>query len=140
MSLWCAALMAKILIADDEDLLVELLEFQLQQLGFEIVTATNGEEALSLTWKERPSLIILDCMMPVFNGFEVLRHLKSTPDLKHIPVIMLSARQTDYDIASGLDHGAADYVIKPFSPVELLARVKKALREAGVPLPAQPDE
>ncbi len=68
-------------------------------------------------------------MMPVFDGFEVLRHLKS------IPVIMLTARRSDADIASGLEQGAADYIVKPFSPVELLARVKKALREAGLSLP-----
>lgn len=129
--------MAKILIADDEELLVELLEFQLQQAGFETVSAPDGEAALDLTWKERPDLIILDCMMPVFDGFEVLRHLKSTPDLQRIPVIMLTARRTDADISASLDHGAADYVVKPFSPVELLARVKKALRDAGVPLPVQ---
>lgn len=132
--------MAKILIADDDDLLVELLEFQFQQAGFETVGALDGEAALDQTLKERPDLIILDGMMPVFNGFEVLRHLKSTPDLKRIPVIMLTARQTDYDIATGLEQGAADYVIKPFSPVELLARVKKALRDAGVKLPVPREE
>lgn len=132
--------MAKLLIADDEELLVELLEFQLQQAGFETVSAADGEVALDLAWKERPDLIILDCMMPVFDGFEVLRHLKSTPDLKKIPVIMLTARRTDADITTGLDQGAADYMVKPFSPVELLARVKKALREAGIPLPVRRPE
>lgn len=132
--------MAKLLIADDEELLVELLEFQLQQAGFETVSAPDGEVALDLAWKEKPDLIILDCMMPVFDGFEVLRHLKSTPELRHIPVVMLTARRTDADISSGLEQGAADYVVKPFSPVELLARVKKALRDAGIPLPAQRPE
>ncbi len=129
--------MAKILIADDEELLVELLEFQFQQAGFETGAAADGEAALELAWSMRPDLIILDCMMPVFDGFEVLRQLKSTPDLRHIPVIMLTARRTDLDIVTGLDEGAADYIIKPFSPMELLARIKKALREAGVPLPVQ---
>ena len=127
--------MPKILVAEDEELLVELLEFKLRQAGFETVSAADGEAALNLAWKERPDLILMDGMMPVFDGFEVLRHLKSTPDLKHIPVIMLTARRTDADIAAGLDQGAADYIVKPFSPVELLARVKKALRDAGIPLP-----
>lgn len=132
--------MAKILIADDEELLVEMLEFQLRQAGFETVSAADGEVALDLAWKERPDLIILDCMMPVFDGFEVLRHLKSTPDLKKIPVVLLTARRTDADITTGLEQGAADYVVKPFSPVELLARVRKALRDAGIPLPVQRPE
>ena len=132
--------MPKILIADDDDLLVELLEFQFRQAGFETAAALDGESALDLTWKERPDLIILDGMMPVFNGFEVLRHLKATPDLRAIPVIMLTARQTDYDIATGLEQGAADYIVKPFSPVELLARVKKALRDAGEKLPVPREE
>lgn len=132
--------MPKILIADDEELLVELLEFQLQQAGFETLTATDGEAALDIAWKERPDLIILDCMMPVFDGFEVLRHLKSTPALQNIPVVMLTARRTDKDIATGLEQGAADYVVKPFSPVELFARVKKALREAGITPPAPHSE
>lgn len=128
--------MAKILIAEDEELLVELLEFKLRQAGFEVVTAPDGEVALDLAWKERPALILLDGMMPVFDGFEVLRHLKSAPELCRIPVIMLTARRSEADIASGLEQGAADYIVKPFSPVELLARVKKALRDAGIPLPA----
>jgi DNA-binding response OmpR family regulator len=132
--------MAKILIADDEELLVELLEFQFQQAGFETMSAPDGEATLELAWKERPDLIILDCMMPVFDGFEVLRHLKSTPDLQKIPVVMLTARRTDADISGGLEQGAADYVVKPFSPVELLARVKKALRDAGVPIPSKRPE
>jgi DNA-binding response OmpR family regulator len=132
--------MPKILIADDEELLLELLEFQFRQAGYETVTAADGEITLDLAWKERPDLIILDCMMPVFDGFEVLRHLKSTPDLKHIPVIMLTARRTDHDISNGLEEGAADYMIKPFSPVELLARVKKALRDAGIKPPARHPE
>lgn len=129
--------MPKILIADDEELLLELLEFKLRQAGFETVTAPDGEVALDLAWSEKPDLILLDGMMPVFDGFEVLRHLKSTPDLKAIPVIMLTAKRGDADISSGLEQGAADYIVKPFSPVELLARVKKALREAGVELPDQ---
>ena len=132
--------MPKILVAEDEELLVELLEFKLRQAGFETVSAADGEAALALAWKERPDLILMDGMMPVFGGFEVLRHLKSTPDLKHIPVIMLTARRTDADISAGLDQGAADYIVKPFSPVELLARVKKALRDAGIPLPTPRSE
>lgn len=131
--------MAKILIAEDEELLVELLEFKLRQAGFDVVTAPDGEVALDLAWKERPDLILLDGMMPVFDGFEVLRHLKSTPDLARIPVIMLTARRTESDIAMGLEQGAADYMVKPFSPVELLARVRKALRDAGVAPPAAED-
>ena len=122
--------MIKILVAEDEPQTAQLIEFKLKQQGFVVVLATDGEAAMKLIPTEMPSLIILDAMMPVMDGFEVLRRLKETPELKNIPVIMLTAKSRDRDIVSGLELGAADYIVKPFSPAELVARVRKVLGQA----------
>jgi len=119
--------MPTILLAEDEPQTAQLIEFKLKQAGFEVVHAVDGEQALALVTTTLPVLIILDGLMPVMDGFEVLRRLKENPRLKHIPVLMLTARSRDKDVVSGLELGAADYMIKPFSPAELLARVRKIL-------------
>lgn len=119
--------MIKILVAEDEPQTAQLIEFKLKQQGFAVVLATDGEAAIKLIPQEMPSLIILDAMMPVLDGFEVLRRIKESPELKAIPVIMLTAKNKDRDIVSGLELGAADYIVKPFSPAELVARVRKVL-------------
>lgn len=128
--------MPTILLAEDEPQTAQLIQFKLKQAGYAVVHAPDGEQLLALVGSVKPVLIILDGLMPVFDGFEVLRRLKEDPRHKHIPVIMLTARSRDKDVVSGLELGAADYIIKPFSPSELVARVRKVLgpaagREAG---------
>lgn len=123
--------MPTILLAEDEPQTAQLIEFKLKQAGFEVAHATDGESALTLAAATQPVLIILDGLMPVMDGFEVLRRLKESPRFQRIPVIMLTARSRDKDVVSGLELGAADYMVKPFSPSELLARVRKILAPAA---------
>ena len=123
--------MPTILLAEDEPQTAQLIEFKLKQAGFEVAHATDGESALTLVAATQPVLIILDGLMPVMDGFEVLRRLKESPRFQRIPVIMLTARSRDKDVVSGLELGAADYMVKPFSPSELLARVRKILGPAA---------
>ena len=128
--------MSKILVADDDPLLSRLVEFKLKQQGFEVVLAVNGEQALTLARSEKPSLIILDGMMPILDGFEALRQLKETAELRHIPVVMLSLKGKEEDIVNCLNLGAADYVLKPFKPGELVTRIRKLLGpEVATPAP-----
>jgi DNA-binding response OmpR family regulator len=121
----------KILIAEDEPVAREFLEYVLRQEGFTPVVASDGEMAWNLARREHPALILLDVMMPFMDGFEVLRRLKESPELRQIPVIMLTACTGDSDTTVGFEIGAADYVEKPFSIAKLLARVRKVLRESG---------
>jgi len=125
--------MPTILLAEDEPQTAQLIEFKLKQAGFEVAHATDGESALTLAAATQPVLIILDGLMPVMDGFEVLRRLKESPRFQRIPVIMLTARSRDKDVVSGLELGAADYMVKPFSPFELVARVRKILGPAAEP-------
>lgn len=124
--------MPRILVAEDEEVVREFLEHILRKEGFTPVLAADGEMALALAKEERPDLVLMDVLMPHMDGFEVLRHLKETPELSSIPVIMLTAKGADTDIMIGFDMGVTDYLPKPFSPVELLARVRRALRDTGV--------
>lgn len=117
----------RILICDDDPLLIELMSFRLQAKGFDVITATDGEEALAKVASDQPSLVVLDAMMPRLDGFEVLSRMKSDADVAHIPVIMLTARKGEKDIVSALERGADDYLVKPFIPEELLARLSKLL-------------
>jgi two-component system, OmpR family, phosphate regulon response regulator PhoB len=119
--------MHRILIVEDEQLIVEFVEFLLRQAGFLTATASDGDVVLAVARKEQPSLILLDVLLPTTDGFEVLRQLKESPDLKHIPVILFTARNRDADLALAFKMGAADFIAKPFSPTELLARVHKTL-------------
>ena len=119
--------MARILVADDDPLSIKLLNFRLRSVGHEVIFAVNGGEALEIATREKPDLVLLDIMMPVMNGFQVLRKLKSQEETKNIPVIMLTAKVQEKDIVVGLEAGAADYVTKPFSFAELIARVNRAL-------------
>jgi DNA-binding response OmpR family regulator len=117
----------RILICDDDPLLIELMSFRLQAKGFDVITATDGEEALAKVASDQPSLVVLDAMMPRLDGFEVLSRMKSNAGVAHIPVIMLTARKGEKDIVSALERGADDYLVKPFIPEELLARLSKLL-------------
>ena len=120
----------KILVADDEPNQVELLSFNLTQAGFEVLTAPDGGVALSLIETEQPDLAILDWMMPHMSGIELCRTLRSRQESKSLPIIILSARGEEGDRILGLDTGADDYIAKPFSPRELVSRVKALLRRS----------
>ena len=121
---------ANILIADDEPNQLELMSFNLTNAGYSIIKATNGKEAIELIENHSPDLIILDWMMPKMSGIDVCQTLRSRPETKQIPIIILSARSEDSDKSLGLDTGADDYISKPFSPKELISRVKALLRRA----------
>lgn len=119
-----------ILIADDEPNQLELMSFNLENAGFTILKAHNGEEVIKLVEEHNPDLVILDWMMPKMSGIEVCRTLRSRPETKLLPIIILSARSEEGDKSLGLDTGADDYISKPFSPVELISRVKALLRRS----------
>jgi two-component system response regulator MtrA len=122
--------MARILLAEDEQQIGDMVAFKLTNGGHQVVRARDGEQALQLAAAEQPDLILLDVMMPVLNGFEVLRRLKADAALAPIPVIMLTAKGRERDVLAGLQAGAVDYVVKPFSLKELAARIETALRRA----------
>jgi len=117
----------KIVLAEDEPQIARLIEFKLKKEGYDVTWRKNGEEALKAIKADKPDLILLDIMMPVMDGYEVLRRLKEDENLGDIPVIMLTARAQEKDVVKGIDLGAEDYITKPFHPAELLARVKRIL-------------
>lgn len=125
----------KVLIVDDEEDILELLDYALARNGYKVIKATTGEEALDLARSELPDLIVLDLMLPGVDGLDVCRILKSDPDAGHIPIIMLTARGDEADVITGLELGADDYITKPFSPRVLLARAKAVLRRGKLPEP-----
>jgi DNA-binding response OmpR family regulator len=114
-----------ILVVDDEPTIVEVVELYLKREGYRVITANSGPQALTLATEQRPDLIVLDLMLPELSGLEVTRQLRLHG---HIPIIMLTARTEETDRVVGLELGADDYVTKPFSPRELVARVKAVLR------------
>jgi DNA-binding response OmpR family regulator len=116
-----------VLLADDDVLLHRVLAFKASQQNWRLVSAYDGAECLRLAMVERPSLIILDGMMPVLDGFATLRELRRRPVTESVPVLMLSARNREPDVVGALDEGANDYLTKPFSPAELLARASRLL-------------
>lgn len=118
------------LVADDEPNQLELISYNLVKAGFKVTKAQNGEEALELAEDIIPDIIILDWMMPIMSGIDVCRNLRSFQATKEIPIIILSARGEEGDRTLGLDIGADDYVSKPFSPQELIARIKAILRRS----------
>lgn len=123
--------MAKILVVEDEPSLRKLLQYQLSKIGHEIRVAGDGEQALALVRSERPDLVLLDVMLPVMGGFQVLRKLQEDKNTKSILVIMLSAKGQQHDIAAGLNQGVFDYITKPFNIPNLSARIDKALASIG---------
>ena len=120
----------KVLIADDEPNQIELISYNLKQSGFEVVHAADGEQALHMAESQLPDIIILDWMMPLMSGIEVCKALRGMTETRSIPVIMLSARGEEGDRTLGLDIGADDYMTKPFSPKELVARIHAVLRRS----------
>jgi two-component system response regulator RegX3 len=125
---YTAAQMPKILVVEDEPSLVDALEYGLGAEGFEVVASSDGEEALKLFERERPDLILLDVMLPGLSGTEVCKRVRASSS---VPIIMLTARDTEIDKVVGLELGADDYVTKPFSMRELTARVRAVLRRGG---------
>jgi DNA-binding response OmpR family regulator len=119
--------MAKILIAEDEPDIRELITFTLTFAGHQVIPTANGEEALQMAQKEIPDLMLLDVRMPRLTGYEVCQQIKADTATQHIPVIFLSAKGQESEIAAGIELGAADYVLKPFSPDQLVERIKKVL-------------
>ncbi|MEM1079513.1 MAG: phosphate regulon transcriptional regulator PhoB [Pseudomonadota bacterium] len=117
-----------VLLVEDEPAQREVLSYNLDAEGFRVAEAENGDEAMLLVDEERPDIIVLDWMLPVVSGIEVCRRLKSKPDTRGIPIIMLSARSEEVDRVRGLETGADDYVVKPYSVIELMARVRAQLR------------
>lgn len=115
----------KILIADDEKDIRRLVSFTLQRAGFEIVEAADGQQAYDLAVAIQPSLILLDVMMPYMSGYEVCRKLRTIVALKDTPILFLSAKAQSYEIGEGLAAGGTDYLVKPFIPRELAAKVKQ---------------
>lgn len=117
-----------VLLVEDEPAQREVLAYNLEAEGMAVQRAENGEEAILLVAESTPDLVILDWMMPLMSGIEVCRQLKTREDTKHIPIIMLSARSEEVDTVRGLETGADDYIVKPYSMRELMARVRTQLR------------
>jgi len=119
-----------VLVVEDETALITLLRYNLEREGFRVIEAHDGEEALVTSQEERPDIILLDWMLPHISGLEVCRRIRRTPETREIPIIILTARGEEADKVRGLDSGADDYVTKPFSPTELISRLRAVLRRA----------
>ncbi len=121
----------RIMVVEDHAQTRELLQYNLQAAGYEVRAAGGGEQGLDTMHRWRPDLVLLDIMLPEMDGLEVCRRLKQVASLRTVPVIMLTARGDEVDRVVGLELGAEDYIVKPFSPRELILRIKNALRRAG---------
>lgn len=119
-----------VMIVEDEAALVTLLRYNLEREGFRVSEASDGEEALVLCQEDRPDIVLLDWMLPHLSGLEVCRRLRRTPETREVPIILLTARGEESDKVRGLDSGADDYITKPFSPAELISRLRAVLRRA----------
>jgi two-component system, OmpR family, phosphate regulon response regulator PhoB len=126
-----AALKPLVLIVEDEADLVTLLKYNLEKEGFRTISAGDGEEALLLAGEQVPNLVLLDWMLPLMSGLEVCRQMRRNAKTRDIPIIMLTARGEEADKVRGLNSGADDYIAKPFSPTELVARMRAVLRRAS---------
>ncbi len=121
--------MAKILVAEDERDIRDLIAFTLRFAGYEVVTVANGAEAVEVVNQEMPNLILMDVRMPRMTGYEACAVMKADEAVKHIPVVFLSAKGQESEIRTGLDAGAAEYLLKPFAPDELTQRVRELLEK-----------
>ena len=119
----------KILIADDEKDVRDLVRFTFERRGFQVIEATDGSEALTIASQELPDLILLDAMMPGMSGYEASRELKKAEATKEIPIVFLSAKGQTYEVIEGLEAGAVAYIVKPFAPKELVAQVQEILQK-----------
>ena len=116
-----------VLVAEDDPDILELVRFRLERAGYEVLTAQDGEEALEVAAKRKPDLAILDVMMPKLDGYDLTRRFRQADATRRMPIILLTARAQEADVARGFDAGADDYLTKPFSPQELRARVQAIL-------------
>ncbi len=116
-----------VLVVEDDPVILKLLTVNFELEGYEVLSATQGAEALELARRRRPDVVVSDIMMPVMSGVELVGELASDPDLASVPVVLLSAKAQAADIRAGLDAGAADYVTKPFEPLDLITRVEAVL-------------
>jgi len=123
--------MAKILIAEDERDIRDLVSFTLRFAGHEVVAVSNGEEAVQAAGQEMPDLILMDVRMPRMTGYEACEKIKADARLQHIPVVFLSAKGQESEIRTGLSAGASEYLLKPFAPDELVIRVQALLKQFG---------
>lgn len=121
--------MAKILIAEDERDIRDLITFTLRFAGHEVIATANGEEALQTALQETPDLILLDVRMPRMSGYEVCEQVKANENTEHIPVVFLSAKGQESEVQAGLKVGAEEYILKPFSPDQLADRIRVILEE-----------
>lgn len=119
-----------ILIADDDEFLRQFIEHKLVAQGYYVICAEDGREALRIVEAKRPTLAILDAMMPYMDGFEVLRRIRQSGDFASMPILMLTFRKQEQDIVGALRSGANDYLVKPFMPEEMLARIANLLQTA----------
>ena len=120
-------MMKKILVAEDEQDIEELIAFTLRYGGYEVISVSNGEEAFESACRNKPDLILLDIRMPVMSGIEACKLLKADPLTSHIPIVFLSAKGQKSEIKEGFEAGAEDYLLKPFSPEELNKRLREIL-------------
>jgi len=130
---YTAAVAATILIVDDEREIRELLRYNLEKQGYQVLTAQDGEEGLARIFATHPDLVLLDLLLPGRNGLEILREVRQEPSTREIPVLLLTARGAEMDKLLGFERGADDYITKPFSPREVIARIEAVLRRAGPP-------
>jgi phosphate regulon transcriptional regulator PhoB len=130
----------QILVVEDEKDISELIRFNLEQEGFAVLGAEDGEQALQLARRERPALVVLDLMLPGMSGLEVCRRLRGQEATARLPIVMLTAKAAEADRVVGLELGADDYVTKPFSPRELVARIRAVLRRTYGVEPERPPE
>lgn len=126
-----SALKPLVLIVEDEADIVTLLKYNLEKEGFRVNAASDGEEALLLAGEQTPNIVLLDWMLPLMSGLEVCRQMRRNAKMRDIPIIMLTARGEEADRVRGLNSGADDYITKPFSPTELVARMRAVLRRAS---------
>jgi len=122
--------LGRVLVVDDEEHIVELIKFNLENNGYDVVTAFDGKQALEKAKEEKPDLIILDLMLPIIDGIDVCKKIKNDDKIGSVPIIMLTAKNDEADKVIGLEIGADDYMTKPFSVRELMARVKAVLRRS----------
>ena len=123
--------MAKILVAEDERDIRDLITFTLNYAGHQVVSVSNGEEAVEAALREMPDMILMDVRMPKMTGYEACQKIKANKDIRHIPIVFLSAKGQDAEIRTGLDAGATEYLLKPFAPMELTVRVNELLVQYG---------
>ena len=123
--------MAKIVIAEDEPDIRELIAFTLRFAGHEVIAGSNGEEGYDLTKKEHPDLSMFDVRMPKMTGYDACKKIKADPEIAHIPVIFLSAKGQENEIEQGMEAGAEEYLLKPFAPDQLTERIKTILAKYG---------